>query len=185
MFLYCSDLAWNRRTLLARQDQAGRYRPHPNGNARRKIATAHISQIGDRVDFQLGIVVAVDEGVAHVDHALGHIAEDLLSVAQLTGGKEIDFQAHIGRIEIRLDLIECGGPVVADRVLTRNSQANLGAGRQRMGGNQEHRCGNGNPTVQLHLLRSQLILRPCGTVLILGENVSAYRNFFSDTGCQE
>ena len=46
MFLYCSDLAWNRRTLLARQDQAGRYRPHPNGNARRKIATAHISPSG-------------------------------------------------------------------------------------------------------------------------------------------
>ena len=142
-------------------------------------------QIGDRVDFQLGIVVAVNEGVAHVDHALGHIAEDLLSVAQLTGGKEFDLQAHIGRIGIRLDLIERGGPVVADRVLTRNSQANLSAGRLRMGSNQEHCRGNGNPTVQLHLLRSQLILRPCGTVLILGENASVDRKICPITTCQE
>ena len=42
VFPHCSDLAWNRRILLARQDQADDIRPHPTGNARQKNATAHM-----------------------------------------------------------------------------------------------------------------------------------------------
>ena len=42
VFPHCSDLAWNRRILLARQDQADDIRPHPTGNAPQKNATAHM-----------------------------------------------------------------------------------------------------------------------------------------------
>src|SRR5690606_34578567 len=94
----------------AKEIEAGRvYFPHLLVSA---------DQIRYRIDLEYRVIVAVDEGVPHVDHALRDVTEDLLTATKLPRREQLYVEVDIGVCDLLDRFLQDLGRDIVHRMLT-------------------------------------------------------------------